>query len=86
MMALARKIVSGNEEEDEAETVEEVFAQASEAASASKDAYEVLEEAYRKGRAAHERTRRLALQLGLVVAAVFVLLFISVFVTWRMFT
>ena len=29
MMALARKIVSGNEEEDEAETVEEVFAQAS---------------------------------------------------------
>ena len=28
MMALARKIVSGDEEEDEAETVEEVFAQA----------------------------------------------------------
>ena len=37
MMALARKIVSGDEEEDEAETVEEVFAQARDAEAASEE-------------------------------------------------
>ena len=37
MMALARKIVSGGEEEDEAETMEEVFAQARDAEAASEE-------------------------------------------------
>ena len=37
MMALARRIVSGDEEEDEAETVEEVFAQARDAEAASEE-------------------------------------------------
>ena len=37
MMALARKIVSGDEEEDEAETMEEVFAQARNAEAASEE-------------------------------------------------
>ena len=37
MMALARKIVSGNEEEDEAETVESVFAQARNAESEAEE-------------------------------------------------
>ena len=37
MMALARKIVSGNEEEDEAETVEEVFAQARDAEASAEE-------------------------------------------------
>ena len=37
MMALARKIVSGDEEEDETETVEEVFAQARDAEAASEE-------------------------------------------------
>ena len=37
MMALARKIVSGEEEDDEAETVEEVFAQARNAESTAEE-------------------------------------------------
>ena len=37
MMALARRIVSGDEEEDEAETVEQVFAQARDADAASEE-------------------------------------------------
>ncbi len=37
MMALARKIVSGDEEEDEAETMEEVFAQARDAETAAEE-------------------------------------------------
>ena len=37
MMALARKIVSGDEEEDEAETVEQVFAQARNAESEAEE-------------------------------------------------
>ena len=37
MMALARKIVSGDEEEDEAETMEEVFAQARNAESEAEE-------------------------------------------------
>ena len=37
MMALARKIVSGAEEEDEAETVEEVFAQARDAEATAEE-------------------------------------------------
>ena len=37
MMALARKIVSGEEEDDEAETMEEVFAQARDAETAAEE-------------------------------------------------
>ena len=37
-------------------------------------------------RAAHERTRRLARALGLVVAALVVLLVVSVLVAWRLYT
>ena len=59
---------------------------ARDAASASRDAYEELTEAYRKERAAHGRTRRVARRLALVAVALFVLLVVSVLVTWRLFT
>ena len=57
--------------------------EASMASSASGRAYEEMEEAYRKERAAHGRTRRLAIRLGLVVVA---LLVTCGLVTWRLFT
>ena len=60
--------------------------EAREAASESRQAYEELEEAYRKERAAHGRTKRLALRLGLVAAAQVALLVISVPVAWRLLT
>ena len=60
--------------------------EAQEAASASRDAYEELQEAYRKERAARGRTRRVALRLALVAAALFVLLVISVIAAWRLST
>ena len=60
--------------------------EARDAASAREDAYGELEEAYRRECAAHERTRRVALRLGLVVAALLGLLVISVLVTWRLLT
>ena len=47
--------------------------------------YRALEMRYREEYAARRRTRRLALVLGLVVAALFVLLVISVFVAWLLF-
>ena len=53
-----------------------------ESASASRRAYEELEEAYRKEQAAHERTKGLAIRLGLVAAALMVLLVGSVLL-WR---
>ena len=55
--------------------------EARESASASRQAYEELEEAYRKELAAHGRTRRLAVRLGLVVVA---LLVICGLLTWRL--
>ena len=55
--------------------------EAREAASASRQAYEELEEAYRKERAAHGRTRRWTVRLGLVVAA---LLVVCGMLTWRL--
>ena len=55
--------------------------EAKEAASASRQAYEELEEAYRKERAAHGRTRRWAIRLGLAVVA---LLVICGLLTWRL--
>ncbi len=55
--------------------------EAREAASASRRAYEELEEAYRKERAAHGSTRRLALRLGLIAT---VLLVVCGLVTWRL--
>ena len=54
--------------------------EAREAASANRQAYEELEEAYRKERAAHGSTRRLALRLGLIAAALLVLLVGSILV------
>ena len=56
--------------------------EARESESASRQAYEEIEEAYRKQRAAHERTRRLAIRLGLVAAVLLVLLIASVLVWW----
>ena len=53
--------------------------EAMEAASASHQAHEELEEAYREEQAAHGRARRLAIRLGLVAAA---LLVICGLVTW----
>ena len=55
--------------------------EARDAASASRQAYEEMEEAYRKERAAHGRTRRLAIRLGLAVVA---LLVICGLLTWRL--
>ena len=60
--------------------------EAKKAAFASREAYEELEEAYRREHAMHGRTRRVALRLGLVAVTLFVLLVISVLVTWRLFT
>ena len=57
--------------------------EAREAASASRHAYEELEEEYRKETAAHGRTRRLAIRLGLVAVALFV---ICGLVTWQLLT
>ena len=55
--------------------------EAKESASASRQAYDELEEAYRKERAAHGRTRRWTVRLGLVVAA---LLVVCGMLTWRL--
>ena len=60
--------------------------EAREVASASKDAYEELTEAYRNERAAHGRTRRVALRLGLVAVVLFALVAVSIIVAWRLFT
>ena len=56
--------------------------EARETASVSGRAYEELEEAYGKEIAAHERTRRLAIRLGLVAVALLVLLIGSVLLWW----
>ena len=56
--------------------------EAKEAAAAGGRAYEEMEEAYRKEWAAHGRTRRLAFRLGLLGAALLVLLVSSVLVSW----
>ena len=50
--------------------------------SASRQAYEEIEEMYRKERVAHGRTRGLAIRLGLVAAA---LLVVVGLLTWRLF-
>ena len=55
--------------------------EARDAASASRQAYAELEEAYRKERVAHGRARWLAIRLGLVAVA---LLGICGLVTWRL--
>ena len=57
--------------------------EAREAASASRQACEEMEEAYRKERTAHGRTRRVAVRLALVVA---VLVVVCGLVTWQLFT
>ena len=54
---------------------------AREAALASRQAHKELEEAYRKERAAHGRTRRWAFRLGLAMVA---LLVICGLLTWRL--
>ena len=56
--------------------------EARESESASGRAYEEMEEAYRKERSAHGRTRRLAIRLGLIAAALLVLLVASTLVSW----
>ena len=56
--------------------------EAREAASASRQAYEEMEEAYRKETASHGQTRWLAFRLGLVAALVLVLLVASVLLWW----
>ena len=52
-----------------------------ESEAAGRQAYEELEEAYRREGAAHGRTRRLAFRLGLVVV---VLLVVVGLLTWRL--
>ena len=60
--------------------------EAREAATASRDAYEELTAAYRKERAAHGRTRRVAFRLALVAVTLFVLLMLSIFVACLLVT
>ena len=55
---------------------------ARETASASRQAYEEMEEAYQKEQSAHGRTRRWAFRLGF---AMVVLLVICGLLTWRLF-
>ena len=55
--------------------------EARESASASRQAYEELEEAYHKELAVHGRTRRLTIRIGLAVVA---LLVICGLLTWRL--
>lgn len=57
--------------------------EAMETVSAGRRVYEDLEEMYRKERAPHGRTRRLAVRLGLAVA---VLLVACGLLTWRLVT
>ena len=54
--------------------------------SASSEAYEELTEAYRRERAAHRRTKRMARTLGVVADTLFALLAVGILVTWRLFT
>ena len=56
--------------------------EARDAAFASRQAHKEMEEAYRKERAAHGRTRRWAFRLGLAMVA---LLVICGLLTWRLF-
>ena len=56
--------------------------EAREAASACSQAYEEVEEAYRKEQTAHGRTKRLAVRLGVAAVA---LLVICGLLTWRLF-
>ncbi len=79
---LERTIANLDESERTASELERERDEARQAASGSRDAYEKVTEAYRKERAEHEMTRQLALRLGLVAAALFVLLIVSVVVTW----
>ena len=58
--------------------------EARKAASASEEENRELETAYDAERAAHGRTRRLAVRLGLAVAVPVVLLVISILVAWRL--
>ncbi|MYD52389.1 MAG: hypothetical protein F4W93_13055 [Dehalococcoidia bacterium] len=57
--------------------------EARESASAGRQAYEEMEEADRKERTAHGRTKRLAMRLGLAATALFV---ICALVTWQLLT
>ena len=79
---MERTIANLDESERTSSELERERDEARQAASGSRDAYEEVTEAYRKERAEHGRTRQLALRLGLVAAALFVLLIISVVVTW----
>ena len=56
--------------------------EAREAASASRRPYQELDEAYRKERTAHGRTRCWTVRLGVTAAGLFVLLIASVLVWW----
>ena len=56
--------------------------EARESAAAARRPYEELQEEYRKERSAHGRTRRLAIRLGLIAAALLVLLVASTLVSW----
>ena len=54
-------------------------------ASASEGAHRKLEIAYDEEYAAHLRTKRMALTLGLVAVALFALLAVGILVAWRLF-
>ena len=60
--------------------------EARDAASASRQAYEELQKAYREERASHGRTRRFAFRVGLVAAVLLLLLVGSVIVSWLVLT
>ena len=59
--------------------------EARESVSASEGAHRKLEIAYDEEYAAHLRTKRMALTLGLVAVALFALLAVGILVAWRLF-
>lgn len=71
------------------QTVAELESERDEAweeASGRKDAYEELEEAYRKEHDALARTRQWALRLAVAASTLLVLLATSILITWQLLT
>ena len=56
--------------------------QARNALTATEEEYDKLDEDYRQEKAAHGRTKRWTLRLGLLAAVLFLLLLVSVLVAW----
>ena len=78
--------MSASELERGASELERERDEARDAVAAREDAYRELEKAWLKKAEAHGRMTRVAIRLGVVAAALFVLLVISVLVAWLLLT